>query len=53
MGRGEDARPRMINIVKTRSHRIVSLVARAVPVAALVVLVEQSPAILAVGPKLF
>ena len=48
-----DARPRMINIVKTRSHRIVSLVARALPVAAIVFMAEQSPTILAVGPKLF
>ena len=47
-----DAAPSIIHDVKTRSHRIVSIAVRAIPVAALLVLVEQTPAVLAaVGPK--
>jgi hypothetical protein len=44
----------MIGSVKTRSHRIVSLALRALPVGAVLVLVEQgSTAMALVGPKGF
>jgi hypothetical protein len=51
VGRRGDARPSKIIDVKTRSHRIVSLAVRVVPVAALLVLVEQAPVVLAAGPR--
>jgi hypothetical protein len=53
VGRKGDALTSKIVLVKTRSHRIVSLAVRVVPVAALLVLVEQAPVALAGGPKGF
>jgi hypothetical protein len=44
----------MIVGVKTRSHRIVSLALRALPLGAVLALVEQGPSVMAfVGPKGF
>jgi hypothetical protein len=43
----------MIGSVKTRSHRIVSLALRALPVGAVLAVVEHAPVAMAVGPKGF
>jgi hypothetical protein len=52
VGREEDARTSKIIPVKTRSHRLVSLAVRIVPLAAVLAVAETGHQVLAAGPRL-
>jgi hypothetical protein len=52
VGRERDARAAKIMAVKTRSHRLTRLAVRALPIAAVLTVIETGNQVLAVGPKL-